>query len=180
MAEASGGAWRERRRQAERRPQRVALVGVGHELRGDDAAGLAVARRARPWAGERLLVLEGGPAPENVTGVLRRFAPQLVLLVDAAEFGAEAGAVRWLTPDMVEGLSATTHTMPLSMLATYLEQELNCRVYLVGIQPGQNGIDQPLSAAVEKAVGAVSAGLGAVFGRLSDVDVDGAAGFVTT
>lgn len=144
-------------------PHRLAVVGVGHELRGDDAAGLEVARRTHPSAGERLLVLEGGPAPENVTGPLRRFAPEVVLFVDAAEFGAEPGAVRWLTPDAAEGLSASTHTMPLSMVARYLHLELGCRVYLVGIQPGQNEIGHPLSPPVEKAVAAVSSSLLTMF-----------------
>lgn len=152
-----------RRRQPPWRPRRVAIVGVGHALRGDDAAGLAVAQRAGRLSGERLLVLEGGPAPENVTGILRRFEPDLVLLVDAADLGAAPGTVRWLGPDDVEGLSATTHTMPLSILAHYLEQEMGCRVYFIGIQPGQNGIGEPLSEAVERAVQAVEDGLRAVF-----------------
>lgn len=157
--------------EGEKLPRRMAVVGVGHELRGDDAAGLEVARRlaagARPAAGgtnERLLVLEGGPAPENVTGTLRRFAPEVVLLVDAATFGAEPGAVRWFTPDQAEGLSATTHTMPLSMLARYLALELDCRIYLLGIQPGRNDIGAPLSPAVERAVTAISDGLCALYG----------------
>lgn len=145
------------------RPRRVAVVGVGHALRGDDAAGLALAERAAPLSGENLLVLEGGPAPENVTGVLRRFKPELVLLVDAAEMGATPGTVRWLSAREVEGLSATTHTMPLSILAHYLEQELGCQVYLIGIQPGQNGIGEPLSEVVERAVDAIGDGLRAVF-----------------
>lgn len=164
MALPSNDPWREScRRHVEATPTRVAVVGVGHELRGDDAAGPAVARRVLASAGERLLVVDGGPAPENVTGVLRRFQPDLVLLVDAADLGAEPGTVRWLTPDVIEGLSATTHTMPLSMLARYLQHELDCGIYLVGIQPAQNDIGQPLSDPVEKAVGAVSAGLQAVF-----------------
>lgn len=164
MTAPSIDSWtRARRPKPAWRPRRVALVGVGHSLRGDDAAGLAVAQRIQSSAGERLLVIEGGPAPENVTGTLRRFKPDLVLLVDAADMDAPPGAVRWLSADDVEGLSATTHTMPLSILAHYLEQELKCRVYFIGIQPGQNGIGQPLSEAVERAVEAIGDGLRAVF-----------------
>ena len=40
------------------------------------------------------LCLSAGAAPENCTGLLRRFRPDLVLLVDAAEMGEAAGAVR--------------------------------------------------------------------------------------
>ena len=164
MATSSNDPWRAScGRHVEATPSRVAVVGVGHALRGDDAAGLVLAQRAAPLAGDRLLVVEGGPVPENITGLLRRFKPDLVLLVDAADLGAEPGAVRWLTTDVIEGLSATTHTMPLSMLARYLQHELDCSVCLVGIQPAQNDIGQPLSDPVEKAVIAVSEGLRAVF-----------------
>ncbi len=161
MARANRVVWPQRAG-GESLPRRLAIVGVGHELRGDDAAGLEVARRTQPYAGERMLVLEGGPAPENVAGPLRRFAPDAVLFVDAAEFGAEPGAVCWLTPEQAEGLSASTHTMPLSLFARYLQQELDCRVYLVGIQPAQNEIGEPLSAPVARAVNALRDGLRAL------------------
>ena len=41
--------------------------------------------------------MEAGPAPENFTGPLRRFRPDLVLLVDAAQMDAEPGTIGWLT-----------------------------------------------------------------------------------
>ena len=77
---------------------RTAMLGIGHELRGDDAAGLEVARRLQALVVGQpdSLILETGPVPENFTGPLRRFAPDLVLLVDAALMGEPAGAVRWL------------------------------------------------------------------------------------
>ena len=76
--------------------RRVAIVGVGQELNGDDVAGLLVARALATAAAAHahVLVVEAGPAPENFTGALRRFAPQAILFVDAANLGAEPGAVR--------------------------------------------------------------------------------------
>ena len=44
---------------------RVAVVGVGQRLRGDDGAGPAVAQRLAPLADAALLVVDAGHAPEN-------------------------------------------------------------------------------------------------------------------
>jgi hydrogenase 3 maturation protease len=75
--------------QKTRNQPRVAVVGVGHELRGDDAAGVIAARLLKAVLADDdpVLVVEGGSAPENHTGPLRRFAPDLVLLVDTAQMG---------------------------------------------------------------------------------------------
>ena len=144
-------------------PQRVALLGIGQQLRGDDGAGVAVARRLLPLAHSRFLVIEGGHAPENQTGPLRRFRPELVLLVDAAEMETPPGTVRWLDWEQTSGLSASTHTLPPYMLARYLVQAIGCEVVLVGIQPAHKNLDRPLSPGVEAAVAALAGALGQVF-----------------
>jgi len=140
---------------------RLALMGIGHELCGDDAAGLELAARLRAAAGPRdgLLILEAGPAPENFTGPLRRFRPDLVLLVDAAQMDAAPGTLAWVDPCAVQGISASTHTLPLDLLSIYLRSELGCQVALLGIQPGQTFENAPLSAPVRAAVETLLAAL---------------------
>jgi hydrogenase maturation protease HycI len=144
---------------------RVAILGIGNELRGDDAAGIAVVRAMAPAAHERLLIVEGGPAPENQTGRLRFFQPDLVVLVDAAELGEDPGTVRWLEWQEAVGLSASTHTTPPSMLALFLVESLGCKVVLVGIQPQDIGFDTPLTAPVAAAVSRVVAELISLYGQ---------------
>jgi hydrogenase 3 maturation protease len=144
------------------RDLRVAVVGVGHALRGDDAVGLVAARclfEALPAESASLLVLEAGPAPENHTGALRRFEPDLVLFVDAAGLEAEPGAIRWVDPEEITGLGASTHSLPLSTLAAFLTAQLGCVVALLGIQPGGTGIGAPLSPPVAAAVEEIVRGL---------------------
>ncbi len=143
------------------RPVRVALMGIGHELCGDDAVGVRVAGllRARPPAGAHVLVIEAGPAPENFTSVLRRFQPDLVLLLDSALMGDEPGAVRWLDPEATEGFSASTHTLPLHILLSYLTSELGCSIGIIGIQPEQTFADAPLTPRLQAAAEEVAAGL---------------------
>jgi hydrogenase maturation protease HycI len=142
---------------------RVAVVGVGNELRGDDGAGPMVARLLAEAVGgqDGLLIVDGGSAPENSSGLLRRFAPDLVLLVDAAEAGDSPGAVRWIDCAAAGGGGPTTHTLPLRLLSAYLHAELGCRVVLLGIQPADLSLDAPLSGPVRAAVDTVAQALAA-------------------
>jgi hydrogenase 3 maturation protease len=129
---------------------------VGSDLRGDDSAGLVLARRL--LSDERFknvsdfLVLEGGPAPENLTGKLRAFQPELVLFIDAAHMDASPGAIQWIPLDAIDGMSASSHSLPLSILAKYITTELGCEVAVLGIQPGQNEIEAEITPAVCAAV----------------------------
>lgn len=134
----------------------MALMGIGNNLRSDDAAGILVAR-ALIESGlirdlKHVLVMDVGHAPENSTGELRRFAPDVVLLIDAAEMGETPGTIRWIQMEDLDGMSASTHSMPLSMLANYLTLELHCEVALLGIQPGSNDFGETVSAEVLQAI----------------------------
>lgn len=133
---------------------RVAILGIGSELRGDDAAGVLVARALAPrYAGsDTILILDTGGAPENHTGPVRRFAPDLVLLVDAAQMNTPPGSIQWLDWQDTIGLSASTHTMPPYMLAKYLHAALGCEIALLGIQAQNNALNAPLSPEVQEAV----------------------------
>ncbi|MGQ9903060.1 MAG: hydrogenase 3 maturation endopeptidase HyCI [Anaerolineae bacterium] len=154
-----------RLRKPERAP-RVAVVGIGNELRADDAAGLLIARalierQTGSEAQSSILALNAGAAPENVTGALRRFAPDLVIFADAAfvDEGTPAGAVHWLDWRETAGLSASTHTLPLHVIAQYLVSELGCEVVLIGIQADGIAFDQAMSPAIQQTAQAVAAEL---------------------
>ena len=142
---------------------RIAIVGIGNTLRSDDAAGMLIARALsqRECAADatHLLICEAGHAPENRTGELRKFAPGLVLLIDAADMGKEPGTVAWISEEDIDGMSASTHSLPLSMLAKYLTLELGCKVILLGVQPASNEVGEIVSAEVLQAVQEVMTGL---------------------
>jgi hydrogenase 3 maturation protease len=143
-----------------KRPARVALIGIGNELNGDDGAGVLVARAVvKPDDQVNWLVIDAGPVPESFTGPLRRFQPELVLFVDAAEMGEPVGTVAWLDWQATDGLSASTHSLPPTVLAKYLIHELACQVAIIGIQPQQLELGRLLSPAVQKTVTEVAAGL---------------------
>ena len=142
---------------------KIAVIGIGNNLRSDDAAGTWVARALMQSRFirdlEHVLVMDAGHAPENSTADLRRFAPEIVVFVDAAEMGEAPGTIRWIGMDEMDGMSASTHTMPLSMLAKYLTLELDCEVKLLGIQLLSNDVGESVNVEVMRAADVIVAGM---------------------
>lgn len=131
---------------------RIAIIGVGTELRGDDAVGVEIARRLRRRiSNPNWQVIEAGPAPENFTSALRQHQPKLILIIDAAQMESPPGTIRWLTPAELSALPASTHALPLDLFSRFIQQELGCQVALIGIQPQQTDFQAPLTKAVQLA-----------------------------
>ncbi len=136
------------------RPQRVAVLGIGNELNGDDAAGVEISRRliALLPASEYRYIVEAGPAPEAFTGPLRRFQPDLVILVDAGQMDEPPGTIRWFEWQQAAGFSASTHTLPPTVIARFLLSEMHCAVGLLLVQAVSVEFDAPVHPAVQQAV----------------------------
>lgn len=132
---------------------RVAVVGVGSEMRGDDAAGMKVVRRL--WGtlkSSNVFLIEGGVAPENFTSQIRRFEPSHVIFIDATDFGAEPGEVVLAEPEAITGQSVSTHTMPLSILAKYIQEQTGAKIALLGIQPARAQMGAEMSEVVKDSI----------------------------
>jgi hydrogenase 3 maturation protease len=140
---------------------RIAIVGIGHELRGDDGVGPFILRRllSSLKTKETYLLVDAGPAPENFTLLLREFMPDLVILIDAAEMHQSPGKIEWLPWQDSIGLSASTHSLPVHLFAQYLQLELECEILLLGIQPSSLSMDSGLSPTVRRSAEKIILGL---------------------
>ena len=130
------------------------MVGIGNELNGDDAAGVVAVQmieEAIQPSSDHLLI-NGSIAPENYTGKITKFNPDLVILIDAADMGKEPGIITLLPWDQTTGFSASTHTLPPYVMAEYLTMATDCQVIVIGIQPQQVNFAEPLSHFVDTAV----------------------------
>lgn len=138
----------------ERQLRKIAFLGVGNEFNGDDSAGVEFARRVAPHfdRSSRVMVIEAGLAPQNFSGSLRRFQPEYVVIIDAADMGQQVGETAIVETSEIDGLSCSTHTFPLSMLAKYLKEEIGCQVSFVGIQPGSTLPFTPITPAVQQSI----------------------------
>jgi hydrogenase 3 maturation protease len=138
---------------------RLVLVGVGNELNADDAVGpeMIHALAGLLFGQPEVLCLDAGLSPENFSGPIRRFDPDIILFIDAADFDEPPGTVQLFQWQAAGGLSASTHTLPLSVLAQYLintfkESGTECQVALLGIQPAVLEPYSPVSIPVRQAI----------------------------
>jgi hydrogenase maturation protease len=144
----------------------VILIGVGNAWRGDDGAGLAVARRVRDLspAGVEVREVEGDATAlvEAWSGAAR------VVVVDAAESGAPPGTVRRFDaasqPLPVRGLRSSTHAFGVAdavELARALGR-LPQRLDVYAIEGASFAAGERLSPAVERAVAELATALGSL------------------
>ncbi|MCL2888843.1 MAG: hydrogenase maturation protease [Eggerthellaceae bacterium] len=140
---------------------RIGILGCGSFLRGDDAAGSAIAQNlldtlgdgsaafgdgseataldpspmsSKPAPGLQIQVFMGDVAPESLTGEIKRFNPDLLLIIDAIDMGLAPGDSRIILTEEVGGVSFSGHILPLPILIDYLEREIGCLILLLGIQ----------------------------------------------
>ena len=151
------GTWSRVLRREAGRSARVAVIGVGNMARGDDAAGALVARAllaGRASLPKKALVVDAGEVPENFTGVVRAFSPDLAVVSAAARGGRPPGTVFLIDPADIADEDLSTHRIPLPRLARYIRETMDCRVLLVGIEPAslERGAEGNVSPDVGRAV----------------------------
>lgn len=143
--------------------ERIAVIGIGSSLRGDDAAGTLFIEELRAALDGKkeaapLKLFSCGTTPENYTGDIRKFNPTHIIIVDAVDMGKGAGWAGIVDLEKKdEQASFSTHRLPINMFIEYLKKYLNCQVIMIGIQPGTIDFSSPLSDKVHEAVKTVCA-----------------------
>ncbi len=154
-----------------KKAKRIAVLGVGSDLRADDAAGMLSAKLIKKRLEKKsraldLKVFFGETAPENVTGEIKKFKPTHVMIIDSADMGKKAGEVTLLEPKKISNVSFSTHQLPLKILADYLEISLKCRVIIIAIQFKTIKFGASLSKEVKSAAKLISTTLSEVLKSL--------------
>jgi len=128
----------------------VLVVGVGNPLRGDDAAGLVLGEKLAQKLGLPYLCCE--EVPENYLTEMLDSPADTILIVEAGDFGTEAGYIKVVSPGELSGESISTHNCSVSLLATVLEKAADKQMMVLGIQPDSTGWGSQLSSAVAEAI----------------------------
>jgi len=141
--------------------KRVAVLGVGSELRADDNAGMLIAQEIERSADQisqtvALKVFFGHTAPENLSGEIKKYAPSHVLIIDTADIGKKPGEVAVFTPEDSGGISFSTHKLPIKVLAQYLTQSIDCKIIIIGIQPKTLDFGKDVSKEVSVTIKGIS------------------------
>jgi hydrogenase 3 maturation protease len=137
---------------------RIAILGIGNDLRSDDGLGLCIIEKLS-IDDPRVMIENVGSVPEGFARPLAEFGVDRVIMVDAADMKKSPGHIELITKDRIGGVNISTHSMPLSFLMMYLEQETGGKTVLVGIQPKNiqfgEGLTLEIQEAVDKTVNAL-------------------------
>jgi hydrogenase 3 maturation protease len=135
--------------------RRNLVLTIGNGMMGDDGAGALLAEKMSKSPLEEWDVLNGGAAPENVLHLVRKFAPERVLLVDAADMDLPPGSIRHIQDEELQNpFLLTTHTLPLTFLIEAL-RDFVPQVDLIGIQPEVVAFGYPMSSSVTRSIDSI-------------------------
>ena len=134
---------------------RVVLLGVGNRIRGDDAAGselIEILKKRLPNKGGEIFLFDGEEVPENYLLPIADLKPNLVIIVDAVDFGSRPGTIRFFPIRQIPQGSFSTHRLSLRFVGSYLEKETQAKIFVLGIQPKSIKLEEKLSPEVKKAL----------------------------
>jgi len=130
--------------------ERLAVMGIGNPLRGDDGVGDEIVKRLSGKVLEWVRLFNCEMVPENFLSEIQDFQPTHVLIIDAAELKAEPGEAQLISPEKITGIALSTHTISLSLLTGILREEVKAKIILLGIQPHSTSFSETLSPELQK------------------------------
>ena len=133
---------------------RIAVIGIGNRLWGDDGAGPELVRRLKEeWEvrkpslnpqGERFFI-DAGESPEDWFIRIVDLKPDVILVIDAIDLQAEPGSIALLQPEALpEAFSCSTHRLPLRNLVHLWEKSVS-KALVLAIQPKELKFGEGLS-----------------------------------
>ncbi|MCS3900459.1 hydrogenase maturation peptidase HycI [Methanococcus voltae] len=144
---------------------KLLVMGVGNDLKGDDGFGVEVVRFLRRYytkklqlqdkfssdidnenisendyievfnVNDKLVLLDSGVVPENFTDLIKNENPSKIIIVDAALMHKEFGTVDLVYENQLATVGFSTHALPLSILIKYIKSNIDTDVSIVGFEP---------------------------------------------
>jgi len=127
---------------------RLAIVGIGNMLKGDDQVGCLLIQRLQGKT--EACLFDCGQVPENYIQPIIKTTPQTIIIIDAADWGGPIGELRLIKKEEIKNFSFSTHNASLGIFLDYLKNELPLvNMIIIGIQIGKREMMQSLSPEVE-------------------------------
>jgi hydrogenase 3 maturation protease len=123
-------------------------------MRGDDGLGPLMARNLTKLLKNQseLLVINAETVPENYSGLIRKENPSHIIFIDAVEMKMNPGSIKLVKCEEIAEYNISTHAMPLSFIIKYLESFTDAKMLLIGIQPKNMEMSNPISKEVKSGV----------------------------
>ena len=130
---------------------RIAIVGIGNLMKADDGAGMvmAAALKKRLAGFSEIRTYETGTTPENHLAAIIAFKPEIIYLIDAADFRGEVGEFKLFPAHQVKSQGFSTHAISISLIIRFLKLQTEAEIFLLAIQPEEISTREGLSARVK-------------------------------
>ena len=127
---------------------KVAILGIGNILRGDDGLGpkfIELLRAKRIGAA----LFDCGTAPENYIFPILSTSCDTIDLIDAADLGIAPGTVRVFDLEKIANVSFSTHNPSPRLFIDLLKiGKENLNIFVVSVQPKSAAFGEPVSEEV--------------------------------
>jgi hydrogenase 3 maturation protease len=130
-------------------PSNISIIGVGNSLRHDDAIGPYVCSKLNN--SDKMQVLDAGMNPENVIDDVCAHNPKQIIIIDAANFGKDAGEIALVHKDQIPETSISTHMISLKVIAGILAEDTKAEIIFIGIQFKDVSLGEGMCEEVRKA-----------------------------
>jgi hydrogenase 3 maturation protease len=111
----------------------IIIIGIGSDIRGDDAAPLRILDRLEKENLSGVKIIRAGTRPENFTEIIRRYNPTHILILQTGRWGGKPGEASFIQLDNTDGKSL--HESPLTSLIHFLDPILNAKIRLLFTEP---------------------------------------------
>lgn len=142
---------------------KTVILGIGNILKGDDGAGPRICEQIKGRVCAE--VIDCGTVPENYIQLIIRKAPQSLLIIDAVHFGSSPGVIKVFETEQLSSVVISTHTLSPRLFVEMIRQSISVEVCLIGIQPGQTQLGEPVSGEVDQAIEQLTNILARIFPR---------------
>ncbi len=134
---------------------KIMILGVGKEMRGDDALGPILARRIDGRVAATVLDVQD--VPENYAVKTSDAGAEVALILDAAQMHLPVGSARLLVAADLPPVPGVSHRPSLEMFAAFVRLDGGVETFVLGIQPdmARVGMGDEMSDEVNRALDAV-------------------------
>jgi len=123
------------------------ILTVGNRYRSDDGVGPYIGSKLT--SKENLLVINAESNPENIIDQVIDAKPITIIVIDAADFGGKAGEIRIIDKEQIPEMSISTHTIPMSVIASIFEKDTSATLRFIGIQPRNVALGEEICSEVK-------------------------------
>lgn len=134
---------------------KVAMVGVGHPMRGDDFVGSFIVKALmKKIRTDKAVLFDAEDGIEWMISKIAECNPKHLILLDACQMNASPGEVALMPLAETNYPFFTTHAIPMKLLASKLLPSVE--TWILAIEPDRMGLNESLSPTVLAAANSIS------------------------